>query len=704
MPHRVAPLFDFASIALVGASDTNDAGLSPFKALQTLGFTGRYYPVNPRREQVHGQRAYRSVSSLPETPDMVVIAVPRDAVADVIDQCAQRGVRGAVICSAGFREQDARGAELQASISARAAENGLLVIGPNCFGVASMVNRCAAINAGVANLQRGQVGVISNSGGLMNEIMSYGTARGIGFSHLVSSGNEAGVTAADIIDYFVEDPNTEVVLGILETVRNPELFVAACDRALKAGKPIVLVKMGASDKGARSTTTHTGAMAGSDAVYSALFQQKGVIRVSDIDELIDLGALFATSVNVLRKRRLERSAIIEISGGGKGLVCDTAALAGVELPDLSEDATARLQQALPRTIYPTNPIDIEGWWGDTSMPEVYPLLLETFGSEPDFDVIISRFTTPRAGGLGPLTARLAEMEAARKQHPDRLFAALSRTSDQFSDAWLAAIRDRQITFLQGYGRGLRAVGRLAEYSRAFHGPPARAPSAADLGTDPGEDAHHVLGELESKAILAAAGVSVVETLAATSAEDAIRHADHLGYPVVLKVVAPEIVHKSDSGGVLLGLSDADSIPAGFATLREAAIRAGATFQGVTVQPMAPPGLEIVLGAHRDPQFGPVILFGLGGIFVEVLHDVVLRVAPLSPADPPAMLDEIRGHALLDGARGHPPVDRAAICDALCKISALMVSRPDIASIDVNPAFAYPHGLLSLDARILLQRG
>jgi acyl-CoA synthetase (NDP forming) len=456
--------------------------------------------------------------------------------------------------------------------------------------------------------------------------------------------------------------------------------------------------MGSSEKGARSTTTHTGALAGSDAVYSALFQQKGVIRVRDVDELIDLGVLFAASINPLRKRRMERSAIIEISGGGKGLVSDTAAAAGVELPDLSEEAAIRLKRALPHTIYPTNPIDTEGWWGDPTKPQVYPLLLETFGSEPEFDVIVSRFTIPRAGPLGPLEARLAEMDAARQSHPDRLFAVLSRTSDQFSNAWLSAIRGRQIAFLQGYGRGLRAIGRLAEYSRAVHGRPVTVALPGAAGAEPG---HRVLNEIESKHLLEAAGVAVIETLAAASVEEAVRDADLLGYPVVLKVVAAEIVHKSDSGGVLLGLKDAGAVRDAFATVQAAATRAGATFRGVSVQPMASPGTEIVLGAHRDPQFGPVIMFGLGGVFVEVLHDVSLRVAPLSIEDVPAMLDEIRGHALLDGARGQPAVDRAAICDALCKLSMLMLSRPDIVSIDVNPAFAYPNGLLAVDARVVL---
>jgi acetate---CoA ligase (ADP-forming) len=702
--HRLSPLFDFRSIALVGASDTNNTGLGPYRALQTLGFSGRYYPINPRRDEVHGMRAYPSVTSLPETPDMVVIAVPRDAVPAVIDECAERGVKAAVICSAGFVEQDAAGGEMQARIAAAAHRSGLLLIGPNCFGVASIVNHCAGISASLQGILPGNVGVISNSGGLLNEITSYGSGRGIGFSHLVSSGNEAGVTAAEVLDYFVQDPATDVVLAVLESVRNPALFVEASTRALAGGKPIVVVKMGSSEKGARSTVTHTGALAGSDAVYSALFRQKGVTRVNDIDELIDMGALFSTSVDVLRARRLERAAIIEISGGGKGLVSDTAEAAGVELPDLSEAAAKQLGSALPDKIYPTNPIDTEGSWGDPSKPEVYPLVLDSFASQPNVDVVISRYSLPRAGGLGPLEARLAELDAARAAHPDRLFAILSRTSDQFSDEWLAVVRDKRLPFAQGYGRGLRAFGRLAEYSRAFHG----IPSPVATGEGEGErtngstpEAGAALGEIESKQVLAHAGIPVVETVAAASEADAVQEASRLGYPVALKIIAPEITHKSDSGGVFLNLRDAAAVVGAYQSLREVARKAGATFHGVAVQPMAKPGLEIVLGANRDAQFGPVILFGLGGIFVEVLHDVALRVAPLSPRDAEAMLEDIRGGCMLDGVRGQPAADRAAIAEALCKLSALMLERPDIVAVDANPVFVYPDGLLAVDARIEL---
>jgi acyl-CoA synthetase (NDP forming) len=304
---------------------------------------------------------------------------------------------------------------------------------------------------------------------------------------------------------------------------------------------------------------------------------------------------------------------------------------------------------------------------------------------------------------GAIPLRLAELDVARAAHADRYFAVLARTSGEVSEQWSEAIRDRHLGFLHGYGRGVRALGRLAEYSRSFHREDRGENQAIGVpfpAADHGP-AGRVLDEVESKRILAAAGIPTVETVLAMNADDAAREAARLGYPVALKVSAPEIVHKSDQGGVLLGLKDEGAARDGFATLQEVAASAGATFRGVAVQSMAAPGLEIILGANRDPQFGPLIAFGLGGVLVEILKDVALRFAPLSDRDARAMLDEIRARQLLEGVRGRPGVDRAAIESALVRLADLMVSRPDIVSIDVNPAFAYPSGLVAVDARIQL---
>jgi acetate---CoA ligase (ADP-forming) len=468
VPHRLAPLFDFKSIAVVGASDNAAGGPRGLRTLQTLGFEGRYYPVNTRAETVGGMKAYPNVSSLPEVPDMVFVVIPSRGVPDVIDECSKIGVKAAVINTAGFLEIGGEGAELQARITATARSKGPLVIGPNCLGLLSLVNRCSAFDGQVPG-HAGNVAVMSASGGLMNEVMTTGEPRGIGFSHCVSSGNEAGVTAADLIDYFVADPYTDVILSILEEVRDPEGFVAACERARAACKPIVILKMGRSPLGVQSVFTHTGAIAGNDAIYATLFRQLGITQVNDIDELCDMGALFSAAVPVLRKHRLETTGIIEISGGGKELFCDTCAAAGVDLPQLSEEGAAKLTEVMHGEYVASNPVDTGGSWGMPSKDEVYPAALEIFASEPTIDVIVSRYTIPRAGELGRLNQRIDEMQAARAAHPDKFFAVISRTTGPWCPEWEDAVRENGIPFLQGYGRGPRALGRLAEYSRAVHG-------------------------------------------------------------------------------------------------------------------------------------------------------------------------------------------------------------------------------------------
>ncbi len=706
--HRLDPLFNFSSVAVVGASESSSYGAGAYLTLRDLQFDGRYYPINPRRDQVHGIKAYPSVADLPESIECAMLVIGRERVPEALQACAERGARAAVIVSAGFAEADELGAELQRQVKQIAQEHDLLLIGPNCFGVASVVNRCGAFTgSGLGESVVGNVGVISNSGGLLNEIISYGNARGIGFSHLASTGNEVGLTAADLLDYYVEDPNTEVVIGILEAVRDPAGFVRAADKAAVAGKPIVLVKLGSSAKAAQSALTHTGALSGSDEVFDALVRQKGLIRVHDVDELIEVGALLSGAVPVLRRRPLERAAIIEISGGGKGLLCDTAAAAGLELPDFSDEAARIFEPLVPIGTTSANPLDTGATWTVPEMDTSFPLILKTLATEPQIDMVVARFTVPRNGPIGRLQKRVDELLEARAANPDRLFTVLSRSADRFSDEWHQLIRETGLVFGQGYGRGVQALGRLAAYSRFLRrqaerrevGGRPHLPALPALPTD-----RSALDEVEAKDLLRVAGLPVVATGLAATADQAVELAETYGYPVALKVVAPEILHKSDVGGVRLGLIDAGAVRRAFEELQQVAATQGARFEGVAVQPMAKPGLELVLGANRDPQFGPVLLFGLGGIFVETLKDVALRVAPITKADAAEMLDEIRASAVLKGARGQAAVDRDALTRALVVLSELMLAEPRIESIDLNPVFGYADGIQAVDARIILSDG
>jgi acyl-CoA synthetase (NDP forming) len=701
--HRLEPLFRFSTVAMVGATDSTRIGGAPYQGLRDLGFTGTFYPINPRREQVYGLRAYSDPASLPTDIEAAVVAIGRDGVVPAVRACADRGARAITIPGGGFGEYDDHGRALQAELAALARERDLLIVGPNCFGAASIAHHCAIFSGlGLDKLALGNVAVISNSGGLLLEIMTYGTARGLGFSHIVSSGNEAVVTAADVLDYLVDDPATDVVMMIVETIRKPDLFMQAAARAAAARKPIVVLKMGASVKGARSALSHTAALSGSDAVYDAAFRQTGVTRVHDLDDFIEMGVLYSGAVQALRQRPLERVAVIEISGGGKELICDAAEAAGVDLPDPTPETVAAIRPALNPEVEVSNPLDTTGNWNSPWIPQVYPAAMRAFAQQPEVDIIVSRYCGPRTGEIGVLRERLDELKAARAEHPHILHTTLSRTSDQFCEEWLGAVKEYDVLFLQGYARGFRALGRLGTYSRYLQAQdatpePPRAPVRLELPA--GREA---LNEVEAKDLLRAAGLPIIATRWARSADEAVAQAEALGYPVAAKVIAPQILHKSDVGGVRLGLRDAAAVHQAFTALEAVAAGVpGAEFQGVAVQPMAAPGLELVLGANRDPQFGPVILFGLGGVFVEVLHDVALRVAPLRARDAAAMLDEIKGRALLDGVRGQPAVDRKAIVEALCRLSDVMVAAPQIASLDLNPVLAYPDGLLAVDARVIL---
>jgi acyl-CoA synthetase (NDP forming) len=521
---------------------------------------------------------------------------------------------------------------------------------------------------------------------------------------LVSCGNEADVTCADAIDYYADDPGTQVIIAIIETVRDPGLFISALEKAAAARKPVIVLKLGMSAKGAQSALSHTGALAGDEAVFDALLRQKSAIRAADIDELVDLAAIFSKVGDRLTARPLERVGVVEISGGSCELICDIAEAAGVTLPEPSAATSAALRTVLQGYLAPANPVDTGLLWINPAMGTVYTVALAALAAQDDIDIVVSRFIVPSEGELGALHDRLAELGAARKAHPGRLFVVMSPTSIQYVDEWKAALAEHDIAFVPGFRRGLSALGKLADYSRLIRtftysvGPAhARGPSAETT-------ASLVLNEVEAKALVAEAGLPVVPTHLARSAEEATALARQLGFPVAVKLMSPQMTHKSDVGGVRLNLATADAVTDAFGDFAAlVSATPGAQFEGMSVQAMARPGLELVLGAHRDPQFGPVLMFGLGGVFVEIMHDTVLRVAPISRHDAEAMLAGIRAATMLDGVRGRPGIDREAVTDALLKLSTLMLERPDIESIDLNPIFAYPDGLLVADARVILRQ-
>lgn len=700
----LSPLFNFRSMVFVGASDSSHFGLGAYRAMREVGFDGAYYPINPKREIVHETKAYPSVADIPGDVEGAVIAVAREHVIPAFKQAIDKGVKAVVVLSGNFGEGDDTGKALQAELAALARNNDVILIGPNCMGAASVLNgRALYQGRGMGAAIKGGISVVSNSGGLMNEFLHYGNARALGFAHLVSSGNEADVSCSQLIDWYVDDPDTRVIVAILETVREPALFVEALDRAATAGKPVLVLKLGISVKGAASAITHTGAMAGDNAVWDALLDQKGAVRARDIDELVDLAAIFSNIGDILQKRPLERAAVLEISGGSCELVCDVAEAAGVDLPEPSGATEAAIRPLMQEFLHVANPIDIGYLWTNPAMGAIYPHALDAFARQDDIDIVVSRYIVPPEEAMGALHDRLAELDVARKAHPDRFFVVASPTSNQYQVEWKAALAQYGLPFVPGFNRAFSALGKLADYSRRIR---AYQPQGATLAAASitGETHITILNEVEAKDLLTQAGLPVVETRLANSADEAAALGAAIGFPVAAKLMSPQMTHKSDAGGVRLNLRTAEELRTAYADFAEIVAGVpGAVYEGMSVQAMAPPGgLELVLGAHRDPQFGPVILFGLGGIFVEILKDTTLKVAPLSLRDAEAMMEGIRAAEMLHGVRGKAGVDRMAVAKALVDLSALMLARADIESVDVNPAFAYPDGLRVADARIVLQ--
>ena len=705
----ISALLSFRSMALVGASDSSNFGKGAWRALGEVGFDGRYFPVNPKRAEVHGVRAYPSVRDIPQPVDAAVIATASANVMAAVEDCAANGVKGLVVLSSNFAEAGAEGRALQAELAGFVRERGIAMVGPNCLGVASLVNRCALFQGrGLGKVTAGNVGLVSQSGGILIETVAYGTERGVGFSHLFSTGNEGALTFEDALEHLVDDPATDVVAVVIETARNPTKFLEVAEKAVAAGKPLIVLKLGLSEKGARSALTHTGALTGSSRIWRAALEQTSALLAGDIDELVDLLALFSRAAHRLRTRPLERVGVLEISGGSTEMICDLAEASGLDLPDPAPETTGALRAALPDYLTVSNPLDLGVVWADPSMATIYPAALEAFATSPDVDVVVSRYIVPPAGPIGALAERVDEMVAAQQRHPDRLFVAMTPTSDRFTEEWTQTVRQAGAPFLQGFGRGVSALGKLARYSRALRARRDRADGAARTlppldgpGLEPSAT-EGVLNEIESKDLLRASGLPVVETGLAASAEAAQAAAERFGYPVAAKIVSPQLTHKSDVGGVRLNLRMPQAVAEAFAEFREVAARHGAAFEGVAIQPMAGAGVEVILGAERDPQVGPVVLLGLGGIMVEVLGDVALRLAPLSLREARAMVEDLRGKALLLGARGRPPVDLDAMAEAVVRLGDLMARQPAIASVDCNPAFAYPDGLLIVDARVELR--
>lgn len=694
-------IFAPRTVAVIGASEHADSVGQALVANLTEGsFKGQVFPVNPQHATILGRQSYPTITAIPEAVDLAVIATPAASVPEVMRECVAAGVKGAIVISAGFKETGAAGRELEAQVLAEARRGQVRVIGPNCLGV---MRPQIGLNATFARplAQPGNVAFLSQSGALCTAVLDWSQRENVGFSAFVSIGSMLDVGWGDLIDHFGDDPQTHSILLYMETIGDARAFLSAA-REVALTKPIIVLKTGRTAGAAQAAVSHTGSLAGSDAVLDAAFRRCGVLRVDTIAELFYLAETLAKQ----DRPRGPRLTIVTNAGGPGVLATDALLRNGGQLATLQPQTIARLDALLPAHWSRTNPIDLLG----DADAQRYAQVLDAVAADRDSDGVLV-IVTPQA-----MTEPQAVAEAItpyrKMQGKPILSSWMGGPAIEAGEATLNRVGVPTFPYPDTAARIFTLMWRYSDHLRSLyetplplHGDetPKRAAATAVIETARAAG-RTVLTEVESKQVLAAYDLPSVETRTATSADEAVAQAEALGYPVVLKLLSPTITHKSDVGGVQLNLAHAAAVEEAHAAIRAAVTEhAGAeAFAGVTVQPMiAAQGYELILGSSIDPQLGPVLLFGAGGQLVEIWQDHAFALPPLTSTLARRMIERTQIARAFNGVRGRPPIDRAALEQLLVRFSQLVIEQPRIKEIDINPLLAAPERLLALDARIVL---
>ncbi len=678
----VEQLFRPRSIAIVGASESGAGGWprAIFGNLAHAGFPVPVYLINPRRDRLWDREVYPSFASLPEPVDLALTVIPAENVVDALAEGHANGLKAALVFAARFGEGGDEAGGARARALAELCQAGLRVCGPNCMGALALPESHLFYPAErVRALPQGGVGVIFQSGGTFQYWLGQGAVRGLGFSYAVSSGNELDLDVADYIAFLVDDPETRVIACMLEGIRRPEAFMAAAARALAAAKPIVVVKTGASERGRSATESHTGAIAGDDDIFNAVCERYGIVRCHGLDDLIETALMFST----VRLPRGPRVAFAGYSGGATGLFLDYASEAGLPVAELSGKTKAAIAPLLDRGLEPSNPLD--GGAGLAGRPQDFEEICKAIAEDPGVDILSMQGQLPARGGErgDPETFAAASRGSVS-------VVAHGRMGQNVTDAGRAFQTAAGVPFLQGLPETVRALKALGSYAeRRRRGVPAERGPAAPL-SEPVAD------------LLAAAGVPEPGSGFAATAAEAAGLADDIGYPVALKIVSPQAVHKTEVGGVALGLGDAGSVvrAADEMQRRLRVAEPEAQLDGFLVQEMVD-GLEMFVGLRDDPQFGPFIVAGLGGIHVEALGDLAFRLLPIDETEAREMLDSLRGRALLGAYRGRAVRDVDALVRAMLAAGEVYLRvRDRFADIEINPltVLAEGEGVRAVDIR------
>ncbi len=694
-------LFHPKRIAIVGATPRPGFAFNIHRLLLNNGYEGEVFGVTPRHQEVLGCPCYPTLDAIPGSVDLAMVVVPSNLVLDVLGQ-AERAQVGAVnIITSGFGEQsDDEAHRRQEQIRDFARRTGIRVVGPNCLGIISTPAKMVAKSGAYTNVRRGPIGIVFQSGLLAYSAVIPPLDREFGYTYVVTTGNEADLDATDFMRYCVEDDETEVVGCFIEQFRDPQKLLRVAEMAAERRKPLVVLKVGRSDAGKRAAQAHTGSLVGSDAIADAIMRQYGIVRVYNLDEMIETLAVF-------HAKRLPNGpgvGTIFVSGGACGLVADLSQDLGVSLPQLAPETVAKLAPVIPEYGTVGNPLDTTGQ--AATQPEIMEGSLVSMAEDPNIHTVIYGQAYPTRVDL---TTPVGEvLRTMPERFPDKNFFIMSLVTGRVQDGRRydqdpvePTMKWDGVPFLQGVENGLRAVRSLIRYAdfqrtRQAGNRPTGAESAvagearALVAAANGKP----LVERAAKEVLALYGIPVTREQLAKNADEAVSAAQAIGYPVVLKIESADIAHKTEAGGVLLNLADDAAVRAGFDTILASArqYKPEAEVTGVLVQEMVSGGRELILGMTQDPAYGPAVAVGLGGIFVEVLKDVALGVPPLTEHDSRAMLGRLRGAAILEGARGASPADTDAVVDILGKFSQLCLDLRDVVSeIDINPLLVFDQG-------------
>ncbi|MFC5821704.1 acetate--CoA ligase family protein [Nonomuraea harbinensis] len=700
----VQTLFNPRSVAVIGAS-SKPGTLSwwPLRLLVQYGFAGGVHPVNPSRSEIEGVPCVASLADVGGPVDLAVIALNAKNTVQAVRDCAAAGVKVAVLPSQGFGETGEDGRAMEREMLAAARESGLRIVGPNTDGVGNLATGALATIQPIfgQGVEPGRVAVITQSGATAASLIMRLKEEGIGTRLYASAGNEIDLGLADYLSVALQDPEVSMVVSFVEAIRRPDDFVKVAELAAELGKPIVLIKVGRTEQAARRAAAHTGALAGADEIYQAVFDSLGIIRVDELSEVVAVAKFYLS-------RGLPQDdgvAIMSVSGGQAGALADRAARSGVTVPDLGPAATAELEELLAFGTA-INPCDLTGEVARDSG------LATAAYTAFDADPAISTVVYARKELTGDAGRRASERIAAAAAPKERTPLAIYSMDGELNDEEKAAFAEADIPVFTSAGELFTAVRTLAAYRRGAErartrktGPAARTGESGQAASRALPGGAGPLDEAAAKALLAEYGVAVPAEAPATSADDAVAHAERIGYPVVLKVADARVPHKTEIGGVEVGLAGAAAVRAAYEGI-DARARAhlGDAPEGVLVQQQITDGVEMIAGIVVDPQFGPFVLLGSGGVLTELLSDAVLRPAPVEPGEVRDMIAELRGRKLLTGFRGAPPADVDALADTVSALSRLGADHADrIAELDLNPVLVRPagHGAVAVDALIVL---